>query len=669
MSEWDDPLHRLCVNAVRFLSVDAIEKANSGHPGLPMGAAPMAYVLWQKHLRHNPKDPDWPDRDRFVLSAGHGSAMLYSLLHLTGYGVSMDDLKSFRQWESITPGHPESFLTPGVECTSGPLGQGVGNAVGMAVAERMLAHRFNRPGHVIVAHRTYALSSDGDIMEGVAQEACSLAGHLKLGRLICLYDSNDVTLDGPASMAFTEDVARRFEAYGWQVLRVEDGNEDLASIDGCVSEAKAETSRPSLVVVRTTIGYGAPNKQGKSKAHGSPLGAEEANLAKKALGWEAEAFCVPEEVLARFRQAVEKGRRAQEEWQERFLEYAREFPELAAEWKRCVAGELPEGWDAELPVWEPGEKLATREASGKAINAIAAQVPWLVGGDADLSGSTKTTITESGNFGEEEGGRNVRFGVREHAMGSMANGMAYHGGLRPFVATFFVFSDYMRPSVRLAAMSGLSVIYVWTHDSVGVGEDGPTHQPVEQLASLRAVPGLTMIRPCDPNETAQAWRYAMTHAESPIGIVLTRQKLPALDRSGMGAPSGLHRGAYVLKDPEDGKPRAILIATGSEVHTALAAREILAKEGIPARVVSMPSWEIFERQDEEYRESVLPAGVRARVSIEAGVTLGWERWTGDAGRAIGLDRFGASAPGPTNMEKLGLTAEAAAEAAKELLGE
>ena len=668
MSDWSDPLHRLCVNALRFLSVDAIENANSGHPGLPMGAAPAAYVLWQEHLRHNPKDPDWPDRDRFVLSAGHGSAMLYSLLHLTGYDLSLDDIKSFRQWDSRTPGHPESFLTPGVECTSGPLGQGLGNAVGMAVAERILAHHFNRPGGDVVDHRVYVLSSDGDLMEGVAQEAASLAGHLRLGKLICLYDSNDVTLDGPASMTFTEDVAKRFDAYGWQVLRVEDGNEDLASIDARIAEAKAETSRPSLIVVRTTIGYGSPGKQGKSKAHGSPLGEEEAALAKKALGWEAGAFDVPKEALAQLRRAAEKGRAAQDKWRKRFEKYAAKHPELAAQWKQCMAGELPAGWDADLPSWKAGEKVATRVASEEALNAIAAKVPWLVGGDADISASTKTTITGSGNFGEEQGGRNIRFGVREHAMGAMANGMAYHGGLRPFVGTFFVFCDYMRPAVRLAAMSGLPVVYVWTHDSIGVGEDGPTHQPVEQLSSLRAMPGLVMIRPCDANETAEAWRYAVTRTKGPVGLVLTRQKLPTLDRSTMGAAPGLHKGAYVLKDAGGGHARAILIATGSEVHVALEAQEVLAKEGIPARVVSMPSWEIFEGQDDDYRESVLPSGIKARVSIEAGVTFGWERWTGDGGRVIGLDRFGASAPGPTNMAKLGFTAENAASAVKGLLG-
>ncbi len=668
MSEWKDPVHRLCVNAIRFLSVDAVEKANAGHPGLPMGAAPMAYVLWREHLRHNPKDPDWPDRDRFVLSAGHGSAMLYSLLHLTGYDLALDDLKSFRQWGSSTPGHPESFLVPGVECTTGPLGQGIGNAAGMALAERALASRFNRPGREIVDHYTYALCSDGDIMEGVTHEAASLAGHLRLGKLILLYDSNDVTLDGPASMSFTEDVAKRFDAYGWQVLRVEDGNTDLASIDARIREAKAEASRPTLIIVRTTLGYGAPNKGGKSKAHGSPLGEEETALARKALGWEYEPFSVPEEALAQFRRAVEEGKRVQEDWQGRFDNYAQEFPPLAAEWKQCVANELPEGWDEGLPTWKPGEKLATRVASGEALNAIAKKVPWLIGGDADISASTKTTIEDTGNFEGENGtGRNIRFGVREHAMAAMTNGIACHGGLRPFAATFFVFADYMRPSVRLAAMSGLPVIYVWTHDSIGVGEDGPTHQPVEQLSSLRAMPGITMIRPCDAAETAEAWRFAMTHTDGPVALVLTRQKLPVLDRSSMGAASGLHRGAYVLRDPEKKKPGAILIATGSEVHVALAAQELLAKDGIPARVVSMPSFEVFERQDEDYRKSVLPPRVKARVSIEAGVSFGWERWTGVRGRAIALDRFGASAPGPTNMEKFGFTRENVARAVKDLV--
>jgi len=669
MSRWDDPVHRLCVNTLRFLSVDAIEKAKSGHPGLPMGAAPMAYVLWQRHLRHNPADPGWPDRDRFVLSAGHGSMLLYSLLYLSGYDLSLEDIKSFRQWGSRTPGHPESFLTPGVECTTGPLGQGIGNAVGMAVAERVLAHHFNRPGFDLVNHYTYVLCSDGDIMEGVAQEACSLAGHLRLGKLICLYDSNDVTLDGPAGMTFTEDVALRFKSYGWQVLRVENGDTDLAAIHRALLRAKRDTGRPSLIVVRTTLGYGAPTVAGTSKAHGAPLGPEEAAAAKKALGWPTEEpFYVPPEALREFRRQASRGKRLARRWRAQFEAYAAEYPELAAEFGRWMKGELPEGWDAELPVWQPGEKAATREASGAAMNAIAARVPWLIGGDADLSGSTKTIIKGGGDFdGQTGAGRNIHYGVREHAMAAMANGMAYHGGVRPFVATFFVFSDYMRPSVRLAAMSHLPVIYVWTHDSIGVGEDGPTHQPVEHLMSLRVMPGMTVIRPCDPNETAEAWRYAVAHPEGPVALVLSRQKLPALDRSSLAPAAGLHRGAYVLKDPP-APPRAVVIATGSEVHPALEAQGLLEKEGIPVRVVSMPSWEIFERQDEEYRNSVLPPELEVRVAVEAGSALGWEKWVGPRGGIVGMRSFGASAPGELNMEKFGFSAAGIAAAVKRLLG-
>lgn len=668
MSKWDEAIHNTCINTIRFLSVDAVEKANSGHPGLPMGAAPMAYVLWQRHLKHNPGDPDWPDRDRFVLSAGHGSMLLYSLLHLSGYDVSLDQIRNFRRWGSKTPGHPESFETPGVECTSGPLGQGFGNAVGMAVAERALANYFNRPGYDIIDHYTYCLCSDGDIMEGISHEAASLAGHLKLGKLVFLYDSNDVTLDGPADMTFSEDVAKRFKSYGWQVIRVEEGDSNLAAIHRAIGRAKRNTEQPTLIEIRTTIGFGAPTKAGTSKSHGSPLGEEEVLGAKKALGWDCgEKFCIPEDALKEFRKAVSCGKRAQKKWQKLLDGYAEEYPRLAGEFKQRIAGELPEGWDAGLPSWEANEPEATRSVSGKVLNVIAERVPSFIGGDADLSGSTKTTLTKEEDFdGQSGGGRNVHFGVREHAMAAMANGMAYHGGVRPFAATFFVFSDYMRPSVRLAALSRLPVIYVWTHDSIGVGEDGPTHQPVEQLMSFRVMPNITMIRPCDANETVEAWKYAVCCRKNPVGLVLTRQKLPTLDRAGYAPAEGLWKGAYVLSDCE-GEPEAIIIATGSEVHPALEAQRILSAGGRRVRVVSMPSWEIFRRQDGEYRDSVLPPQVTARVSVEAGTVTGWREWIGDKGEAVGMETFGASAPGVVNMEKFGFTGENIAGVVKGLM--
>jgi len=670
MSAVDAGIELLSINTIRTLAIDAVQKANSGHPGLPLGAAPMAYVLWQRHLRHNPKDPHWPNRDRFVLSAGHGSMLLYALLHLTGYDVTMDDIKSFRQWESRTPGHPEARMTAGVEATTGPLGQGTANAVGMAIAERMLAHRFNRPGHTIVDHRTYAIVSDGDLMEGISSEAASLAGHLKLGKLIYLYDCNHVSLDGPTSLSFsTEDVAARYTAYGWQVLRVNKGDTDIEAIDTAIKAAETETARPSMIVIETTIGYGSPHKQGTSKAHGSPLGVEEVALTKKALGWDPDrSFYIPDTAAAHFRLAVERGQRAQAEWQQRFDAYAKAFPDLAAEWQQGLRGELPNGWDADLPSWKPGEAEATRTAGGKALNAIAARVPWLIGGDADLSGSTDTSLKDAGSFdGQSGAGRNLHFGVREHTMGAIANGIAHHGGLRPFVATFFVFSDYMRPAVRLAALNELPVIFVWTHDSIGLGEDGPTHQPIEHLMALRAMPLLHVIRPGDAAEAAEGWRWAMTHRDGPVAFVLTRQKLPIIDRTRFAPASGVARGAYVLADADGGTPQAIIIATGSEVSVALGARELLAKDGIRARVVSMPCWETFEAQSAEYCESVLPAAVKARVSVEAGVTFGWHRWIGDAGIAIGIDRYGSSAPGEINMEKFGFTADNVARVVRSLV--
>ena len=659
-------LDQLCVNTIRTLAIDAVQKASSGHPGLPMGAAPMAYVLWQRHLRHQPQNPDWPDRDRFVLSAGHGSMLLYALLHLTGYDVTMDDLKAFRQWGSRTPGHPELFDTPGVEATTGPLGQGSANAVGMALAERALAHRFNRRSHRIVDHYTYALVSDGDLMEGISAEAASFAGHVRLGKLIYLYDANDVTLDGPASLTFsTEDVGRRYEAYGWHVLRVQDGDTDLEAIDAAIREAKEETRRPSIIIVKTTIGYGSPNKQGSSSAHGSPLGADEVTLTKESLGWDAEEpFYVPEQAKGQFGKAIERGDEAASEWNERFAAYRSAHPELAAEWERRFSNELPAGWETAIPSFETGDNLATREASGKVLNAIATAVPELLGGDADLSSSTKTALKDMGSFDGQTGeGRNIHFGVREHAMGSIVNGMAYHGGVRGYASTFFVFSDYMRPAVRLAALSKLPAIYVWTHDSVGLGEDGPTHQPVEHLMALRVVPNLHVIRPADANETAEAWRLAMERTEGPTALVLTRQKIATIDRSSYGDASGTRRGAYVVAEGDD----AIVIATGSEVALALEARELLEKAGVSCRVVSMPCWELFEAQADDYRESVLPEAVKARVSVEAGVTLGWRRYLGDKGRAIGIDRFGASAPGNTIFEKLGLTPESVVETVKRLV--
>ncbi len=661
-------LEELAIDTIRTLSIDTVQKANSGHPGLPLGAAPMAYVLWHRHLSHNPRNPHWPDRDRFVLSAGHGSALLYSLLHLTGYDLGLDDLKAFRQWGSRTPGHPEVHLTPGVEATTGPLGQGTANAVGMAMAERFLAHRFNRPGHEIVSHRTFCLVGDGDLMEGISGEAGSLAGHLKLGKLVYLYDDNHVTLDGPAKQSFTEDVLARYAAYGWQVLRVENGNTDLDGIDRAIRTAVSQEERPTMIAVRTTIGYGSPHKAGTNAAHGSPLGVEEVALTKKDLGWEwTDAFHIPKEALEHLRSAVARGEKAEAGWLQRFEEYAKAYPDLAEEWRADAKGELPKGWDTDLPKWKAGESLATRVASGKAINAIARHVPALLGGDADLAESTKTHIDGAAEFdGRTGAGNNIHYGVREHAMAAIANGMACHGGVRPFVATFFCFSDYMRPSIRLASLSHLPTIFVWTHDSIGLGEDGPTHQAVEQLMSLRAMPHFSIVRPGDANETAEAWRAAIEHREGAVGLVLCRQNVPVLDRS--GAKGDVSRGAYVLAEASGGKPRLILIGTGSELQLAAAARPKLEAEGIPTRVVSMPCWEFFETQPKEYRDEVLPPDVRARLSIEAGVTLGWERYVGDGGGSIGVDRYGASAPGEIVMKEYGFTVEHVVKYAHGVLG-
>ncbi|HEU4734173.1 MAG TPA: transketolase [Kofleriaceae bacterium] len=653
-------LSTLAINTLRTLSIDAVQKANSGHPGLPLGCAPMAYMLWQHHLKHDPSAPRWFDRDRFVLSAGHGSALLYSLLHLTGYDLSLDELKQFRQWGSRTPGHPEWHDTPGVEATTGPLGQGAANAVGMAIAERYLARLFNRPGHEIINHTTFALVSDGDIMEGVACEAASLAGHLGLGRLIYLYDANRITLDGPLSLVMDEDVGARYAAYGWHVLHVENGDTDLGSINAAITAARAETERPSILIIRTTIGFGSPKKAGTSAAHGSPLGDAEVAATKRALGWDPEArFLIPDEVRAHMAEGGKRGAVAHAEWDARLAAYRTAHPELAAQLDLAMRGELPAGWDHGLPELAPGSPaVATRSASGKIMAALAARIPWLIGGDADLGGSTKT-IVPGGDYLRSGEGRNLRFGIREHAMGAIGNGLLYHGGVRTFVATFFVFSDYMRPPVRLAALNKMPAIYVWTHDSVGLGEDGPTHQPVEHLMALRAMVNLCVFRPCDANETAAGWRYALAKSHGPTALVLSRQDLPVVTQP---CAPGAERGAYVLADGTD----AILIATGSEVAVALAARDELARLQISARVVSMPCWELFAAQPASYRESVLPSAQHRRVSIEAGVTFGWREHIGDRGIAIGIDRYGASAPGEIVLEKLGITASAVVEAVQRI---
>ncbi len=680
-------IHDLCINTIRALSIDGVEKANSGHPGLPLGAAAMAYVLWTRHLRHNPRNPAWPDRDRFVLSAGHGSMLLYSLLHLTGYDVTLDDLKHFRQWESRTPGHPEYGMTPGVETTTGPLGQGFANSVGMAMAERWLAATYNAPDQPVVDHHTYVIASDGDLMEGVACEAASLAGDLRLGKLIVLYDANRITLSASTDLAFREDVGGRFRACGWQVQHI-DGM-DIEAVDAALKTARAMDDRPSLIVARTHIGFGSPNRQDTFAAHGEPLGKEETRLTKRALGWPEEpAFYLPEEALREFRKAVDRGAEYEAAWQRRLTAFRTARPNEAAEFEQCQAGKLPEGWEAKVPVFTPKDgDMATRDAGGKVLSALAAAVPNLIGGSADLNPSTKTLLKGMGDFenplvtktsdgpcrqGTSGGawsyaGRNIHFGIREHAMTSIVTGMALHGGVLPFCATFMTFSDYMRPGIRLAALSAARVIYVWTHDSIALGEDGPTHQPIEQLASLRAIPHLTILRPADATETAEAWRVAMQH-KGPVGLVLTRQKLPTLDRTALTPAAGVARGGYVLADAKGSPPQVILIATGSEVSLALEAHERLATEQIRSRVVSMPSWELFEAQPKSYRDEVLPPAIRARVSIEAASPFGWERYVGLDGAIIGINRFGASAPGPIVMHELGFTAENVVAAAKAVIG-
>lgn len=675
-------LDELCINTIRVLSMDSVQKANSGHPGLPMGAAAMAYVLWTQFLKYNPRDTLWPDRDRFVLSAGHGSMLLYSLLHLTGYDLPLNEIKRFRQWGSRTPGHPERGHTPGVEVTTGPLGQGFGNGVGMAIAEAWLAARYNRPGHTLVDHRTYAIVSDGDLMEGVSAEAASLAGHLRLGKLIYLYDQNHVSLAGATDLTFTENVGKRFDAYGWHTRTVPDGN-DTADVAAALREAQAEEDRPSLLLVRTHIGYGSPHKQDTFHAHGSPLGVEEVAETKKALGWPTtDSFFLPPEAVAHFRQAVGRGAEAQKEWQQRMDSYRSAFPAEAAEWDQVMNGRFPADFAAQLPRWMPGDKpVSTRVAAGEALNALAQHIPNIVGGSADLNPSTNTALKDQGDFqppnsksgvaGAVGGawgyeGRNIAFGVREHAMGAAVNGIAAHGGLVPFSATFLVFSDYMKPAIRLGAIMGLRAIYVFTHDSIAVGEDGPTHEPVEHLAGLRAIPDLTVIRPADANEAAEAWAVAVQR-NTPTLLALTRQNLSVLDRA-LSRDAGVKRGGYVLAEADGGSPQVLLIGTGSEVELCVKAQGKLKELGVRARVVSLPSWELFAEQDSAYREQVLPCAVKKRVTVEAGATLGWERFAGAEGIIIGIDRFGASAPAKEVMKRLGFTAERVIAAALRLLG-
>jgi transketolase len=662
-------LTRLTANTIRGLAMDAVQKANSGHPGMPMGMADAAVVLWTRFLRHNPADPLWPDRDRFVLSAGHGSMLLYSLLHLSGYNLPLAELQNFRQWGSLTPGHPEYGLTPGIETTTGPLGQGISNAVGMAIAERWLATRFNRPGFEIVNHYTYVIASDGDLMEGISHESCALAGHLGLGKLIVLYDDNGISIDGPTSLAFSEDVLGRFQAYGWHTRRI-DGH-DPAAVEAAVASAREETARPSLIACKTHIGFGSPHRQDSSKAHGEPLGTDEVRLSKQQLRLPCdEHFYVPDEARAFMHETAAAGGARQQEWKDRYETYRKACPELAATFECSLNGWLPRDWNCNLPVFSATKPMATRAASGAVLDAVAPTLPTLLGGSADLTPSNNTLPKHEQALRRDDfSGRYIHFGVREHGMGAILNGLALHGGIRPYGGTFLIFSDYMRPSIRLAALMELPVIFVFTHDSIGLGEDGPTHQPVEQLMALRAIPNLTVIRPADATETIEAWQVALSR-RAPTALVLTRQAVPILQRdsdppdASFGAGEGVARGAYILRDVKH--PQVILMASGSEVHLALAAQEILAAEKISARMVSMPSWELFDQQPEDYRESVLPSTLRARVAVEAGATLAWGRYTGLDGAIVGLDRFGASAPYQTVYQKLGITAEAVAQAARKI---
>ena len=664
LSEIDE----LCINTIRTLSMDAIQKANSGHPGAPMGLAPAAYILWERFLKHNSKNPEWIDRDRFVLSGGHASMLLYSLLYLSGYDLTLDDIKNFRQWGSKTPGHPEFGHTPGVETTTGPLGQGFTNAVGMALAERHLATIFNHPGYEIIDHYTYMICGDGDLMEGITAEAASFAGHMGLAKLLCIYDDNGISIEGNTDITFTEDVGLRFKAYNWHVIRVEDGN-NLDDIYKAIKEAREETNKPSIIILRTHIAFGSPNKQDSADAHGSPLGEEEIRLTKKNLGWDENvSFYVPEQVIKMFEECIDKGKKAESIWKEKFEEYCSKYPVLSKKLNDSLNNSLNKGWDANLPDFSKNEgPIATRAASGKILNAISENIPYLIGGSADLAPSNNTIIKSSHDFQKNMfDGRNIRFGVREHAMGGIMSGIALHKGLRPYGGTFFVFADYMRPAIRLASLMKLPVIYIFTHDSVAVGEDGPTHQPVEQLAGLRAIPGLTVIRPADATETIEAWRLAAQTTDSPVALILSRQKLPVIDRTIYSSADKLVNGAYILSD-SDGKPDIILIATGSEVHITLKAGKILEEKGISVRVVSMPSWELFENTSQEYKDKVLLPDVNIRIAVEAGISMGWERYTGSSGAVIGINEFGASAPGNIVMEKFGFTSENIVQKATELL--
>ncbi|HEV8264082.1 MAG TPA: transketolase [Gemmatimonadales bacterium] len=660
-------LDQLSINTVRALAMDAVQQAESGHPGTAMALAPLAYILWQRHLRYNPANPEWPDRDRFVLSCGHACMLLYSVLYLTGYDLTLEDIKQFRQWGSRTPGHSEHGVTPGVEATTGPLGQGVGNAVGMAIAEAQLAARFNQPGHPVVDHHTYFIASDGDMMEGVSHEACSLAGHLKLGKLIGFYDDNHITIDGDTALAFSDDTARRFEAYGWHVQRVADGN-DLQALDSAIRAAKRAADQPSLIIVRTHIAWGSPHKQDTAEAHGAPLGAEEVKLTKQSLGWPSlEPFHVPDEALAHWRRARDRGTRLETDWRKKWDAYRQAHPGLAAELERRLAGRLPAGWDAELPAFGPKDAQATRATSSKVLNAIAPRLPELIGGSADLTGSNLTEIKGGGTFAaDQRAGRNFHFGVREHGMGAILNGIVLHRGFIPYGGTFLIFSDYMRPSIRLAALTHLRPIYVFTHDSIGLGEDGPTHQPIEHLAALRAIPNMTVIRPADATEVVEAWRAAVVHQGGPVALVLTRQKVPVVDRAKYAPATGLSRGGYVLADAPGGKPEIVLLGTGSEVDLVLGAYEKLKADGRQPRAVSMPCVEYFAKQPSDYRDAVLPPGV-PRLAVEAAAPQSWYRWVGERGAILGIERFGASAPYQRIYQELGLTVERVVETASRLL--
>ncbi|MBW1613210.1 MAG: transketolase [Deltaproteobacteria bacterium] len=665
-NEFPGSFESKCINTIRFLAVDAVQKANSGHPGMPMEASDLAYVLWTKIMRYNPKNPQWLNRDRFVLSAGHGSMLLYALLYLTGYNLTLDEIKAFRQWNSKTPGHPEYGCTPGVETTTGPLGQGFATGVGMAMAERFLANRFNRPDFPLVDYFIFSLVSDGDIMEGISSEAASLAGHIGLGNLIYIYLDNRITIEGPTDFALSEDVGRRFDAYNWQVQHV--NGYDLTGIEESIQQAKGEKSKPSLIIARTNIAYGSPNKQDSADAHGAPLGEEEVALAKRHLQWpETPAFFVPEDVLLHFRQAEKRGQERENEWLSLWEAYKKSYPELAHEWENMHKEPDPSQWENSLPLFKPEDgAVATRSASGKVLQAVAPHLPGLIGGSADLAPSNNTFLKNFGEF-KNTGGRNIHFGIREHAMGAILNGMALSGALIPYGGTFLVFSDYMRPAIRLAAMMGLPVIYVFTHDSIGLGEDGPTHQPIEQLSSLRAVPNLMVIRPADAQETVEAWKIALSRRDGPTALILTRQKLPIIDRDRYAKASELRRGAYILADAPESKPELILIGTGSEVPLLLSAYEQLLDQGIQVRVVNVPCWELFEMQSHEYHEKVLPSYVNARLAVEAGCPYGWERYTGTQGKIIGIERFGASAPGEELFQQFGFTVEHVIKDAKELL--